>query len=813
MAPDPELQNDSVYSYLRRMLSHLMNRINWERRSRPFKDLFELFGSPDEWWISNFLYYLFRLLLQVWTTVLLLTILALLLTRLDQAYDFFDDFGNKSLAVRMLSYTSVFCCSFVTWFGTRLQFILFDILDTFKRKEGPGVVEVVQSSSENKRTEKKWTFDSRFFKEVEGKQAVASPLIRYTPVVLGMLPLLILIAGFAHAGNGSAVSMAVVLMLVFWSIVAPIRNYVKDGDDSFDDDSDKVTAPHSFSSLHVRFRFLTYFIWVVCGVFFVVTPFFETTLWISRQAGIISITFGAFTIWIWMLVFINMLNSYFKPAVHLFLIIVFFAVFVYPNNNNHEIRVIDDVIDDGYVSKKLGDSLGIDPYFHKWLAERSKVEKKNGGDTVHAYVVAAEGGGIRAAYWTAGVLAQLERYVSLTDNIFAISGVSGGSVGAGFYVSLYRDFFNYRTDMKYQFADVTRQFMQKDFLSPLVTAGLGPDMFQKFLFFKIPSFDRARYLEDSWAYDYQEAVNLAAGKLSPEKQIVLNPKGIDTFNRSFDSIWDLKNGSPKRYIPILFLNCTHVDLGRKAVVTPLSIAGNPYFADVIDIMEQVHREVPLKTAVSMSARFPGFTPPATVNDPRNTSVPIAHYVDGGYVDNSGLETALGILSTLMATHDNRGKSGSCATCADSLARAAHRHPVVKIHVIFIKNSSQDMERSGQGERNSPVHSLYEATDPARTFFNAWDNSLLPRIALAREFLRNASVRSQGQMVEVDSSLYILELDRDSGRMPLGWQLSASAAARISRQIRLLPKQIDFQQLRKNATASASFSPAPSAIPH
>jgi hypothetical protein len=52
-------------------------------------------------------------------------------------------------------------------------------------------------------------------------------------------------------------------------------------------------------------------------------------------------------------------------------------------------------------------------------------------------IVAAEGGGIRAAYWTAGILTRLvDCPPALADSLFAISAVSGGSLGAAVYVSL-----------------------------------------------------------------------------------------------------------------------------------------------------------------------------------------------------------------------------------------------------------------------------------------------------------------------------------------------------------------------------------------
>jgi hypothetical protein len=60
--------------------------------------------------------------------------------------------------------------------------------------------------------------------------------------------------------------------------------------------------------------------------------------------------------------------------------------------------------------------------------------KAHGDGPVPMLIVATAGGGIRAAYWTATILERLEKDLETEGGVrpylFAISGVSGGSVGA-----------------------------------------------------------------------------------------------------------------------------------------------------------------------------------------------------------------------------------------------------------------------------------------------------------------------------------------------------------------------------------------------
>ena len=79
-----------------------------------------------------------------------------------------------------------------------------------------------------------------------------------------------------------------------------------------------------------------------------------------------------------------------------------------------------------------------------WYEQAERLYHKDGAHQekpVPMLVIATAGGGIRAAFWTATVLERLEADLQkkkdalLQNLIFAISGVSGGSVGAMNYVA------------------------------------------------------------------------------------------------------------------------------------------------------------------------------------------------------------------------------------------------------------------------------------------------------------------------------------------------------------------------------------------
>lgn len=213
--------------------------------------------------------------------------------------------------------------------------------------------------------------------------------------------------------------------------------------------------------------------------------------------------------------------------------------------------------------------------------------------------------------------------------------------------------------------------------------------------------------------------------------------------------------------PVLFLNTTHVHPGQKGILTPLSFEVNPYFKNVIDVLQQIRRHIALKTAVSISARFPVFMPPAEVQMPRWPGRPVAHYVDGGYIDNTGLETSLSVLSTIFDGIQN-----------EKIYMPAQYK--ITVHVVFIRNSAPPCPGFFQllGQRRRPQAG--------------------PAVSQANECL--LIYRTLG--FEVDSTLYKLSLDRYSGRIPLGWQLSSEAARHLNFQRRrlLLAPGSDFNKL-------------------
>ena len=104
------------------------------------------------------------------------------------------------------------------------------------------------------------------------------------------------------------------------------------------------------------------------------------------------------------------------------------AVIIGPYADNHQVRTLEPVT--SKTSQLTWDQRPtVEEDFKEWLATRSAVFGKDKEKVHPIFIVAAEGGGIRAAYWTANLLAAFQdTNPKFADHVYALSGISGGSL-------------------------------------------------------------------------------------------------------------------------------------------------------------------------------------------------------------------------------------------------------------------------------------------------------------------------------------------------------------------------------------------------
>ena len=307
-----------------------------------------------------------------------------------------------------------------------------------------------------------------------------------------------------------------------------------------------------------------------------------------------------------------------------------------------------------------------------------------------ALIVAAAGGGSRAAFMTATVIGHLmDREREFGDNaelttpgrrIFAISGVSGGAFGAAVVraaiedslaqskatppcVNLQRNWFGNpvgHLDYKTSWRSCLQLLVSGDFLSPGFV-GLG--FRDNFAMPYVISYDRAVLLERAWErhYNYvardRQSISEQGGDCGEHAEQWLC--------RPFGYARDLP---PRAWAPLLLLNGTSVNTGRRIIVSDLvstrSDGDNsriPLYSAALDYFEMTStgclapdhlacpaakegaNDVPklrdgpdirLSTAALLSARFPIVSPAGLIRAKGRPGFGDS-VVDGGYFENAG----------------------------------------------------------------------------------------------------------------------------------------------------------------------------------
>jgi hypothetical protein len=311
-------------------------------------------------------------------------------------------------------------------------------------------------------------------------------------------------------------------------------------------------------------------------------------------------------------------------------------------------------------------------------------------------IVAAAGGASRAAYMTASTIGL---FLDLTcmdqrdeasppgacattpefaNRLFAISGVSGGALGAGLISALLREQQDRQAAEPAKLspcrADRTstlwfskgkalgwRQCLQimlaEDFLSPVV---IGLAFRDQIPLVSLLARDRAALLEDSW----DRAFSHYAAQAPPVGRMALSAP----FERLAPT--------ERSWRPLLVFNGTSVSTGRRILTSHLtpsysltpSSSGKCLFKDAYDfhgmisVWEQKRvnwtcgqpppptesvnqRTVSIATAITNSARFPIISPPGTVRG-SDGRLYVDRVIDGGYFENYGVTTAYDIAEAL-----------------------------------------------------------------------------------------------------------------------------------------------------------------------
>ena len=258
----------------------------------------------------------------------------------------------------------------------------------------------------------------------------------------------------------------------------------------------------------------------------------------------------------------------------------------------------------------------------------------------------------------------------------------------------------------------------------------------------------------------------------------MRDRGDDWFAASYESLAD---PDPKTSaVPLLLLNVTTVEGGKRALLSPLPVRPRE-FPDTVDLRAQIGKPLSNSAAAHLSARFMYVSPAATVVAPSGATA--GHLVDGGYFENSGADDI----------------AGRVRRVAGGRTRKPHVATDIRPVAIVIEN---DPYADAPADTDPPVLEsaralswLVETRSPPVTLLHTRD----ARGTLAQAALRRAVLWPGGGMppgafefYRPDSAVHEVRPDPTAMAteppspqripLPLGWMLSDPARMVLDQQV-------------------------------
>ena len=375
-------------------------------------------------------------------------------------------------------------------------------------------------------------------------------------------------------------------------------------------------------------------------------------------------------------------------------------------------------------------------------------------------VVAAAGGGIQAAAWTSQVLCGLRNDMGSTfaDNVLAISGVSGGSVGTMFYLRC----------LESPPQDTQGVLGAQSSSLEAIAWGLAhPDLRRAVLpvdWLSWPGADRGWALERALRKNAQFSTkDMPLASIDPQKR------------------W-----------PTVLFNSTEVRTGDPLVFTNSDF---PVLTPAIDQNHALHgfhqvyahSDVLLETAVRMSAAFPYVSPAARLDTASNAE----HLVDGGYFDNSGLFTLAKWLRAALPDIPPPGE------------------PLVKKRILILIidafpdakwQGAADTSRAWPYQLAAPADAVLHVRSEGQLVRDIWDTSTLLQLLRLRDYKAAAVTARYVPSNRASDPGAIVDCPQDP---PLTWRLTPVEKACIAQEWKALEPE-----LRRRIEGFFAGAPAP-----
>ena len=375
-------------------------------------------------------------------------------------------------------------------------------------------------------------------------------------------------------------------------------------------------------------------------------------------------------------------------------------------------------------------------------------------------VVAANGGGIQSAAWTARVLTGLveafppDKRQQFLESIRLISGVSGGSVGTMFFVNEIR---SPDSGQSMSLKNVVEE-AEESGLEEVVWGLTYPDLRHAFApwFRHDLLLDRGHALEEAW-------IKTAQNHKSPH----LNA-----------SLFDWHRGVIDGWRPATIFNATLVESGERLQISTSPVRDKQHAVGRQEFFDLFKADIRIATAARLSASFPYVSPAARpTTDSASALAPgtpdryaAMHVVDGGYFDNSGLCALTEWLQEGLTERENVWKERNLPPITDKpilvieirgfpRPRANQSQPAANSQQLY-DPISVVLQRGWLYQLYAPVSTMMAVLGSGQEATNDTEFDLLEK------YWGEKHVQIVPVIFQPDPSVY----DQANGAVPLSWHM-------------------------------------------
>lgn len=406
------------------------------------------------------------------------------------------------------------------------------------------------------------------------------------------------------------------------------------------------------------------------------------------------------------------------------------------------------------------------------------IQSRLGEDSTCApvfYLVAGEGGGSRAAYWTSRLLGKLDSVsgYQFADNVFAISTVSGSSAGSSAWYKLLR-FKEHRQLPSSEMDNILRRFSERTFGHNFVTGGiidvLTRDLYKMFLT-KIWRSDRNLRLQEEENFGFlfglgKKNIDVRStyqGGTAREDSLHVPGKNIPAIpNLHFTGLPELyhqKGGGLETRWPLLLFNTTHMRTGRRGIVSPVAL-DEEVFNEAIDVIGEFSvqsdeskrtkgKTIALGTANNLSELFPVFSAFSYVDG-------VGNFMDGGAYENKGLTTTLDVYASLRAQLDSLCPNARIVVLAMENGGAPGELPTEPLHqspAMLSQAASAPFTSQTEAARKRAIRLFGPDNRDQLLFLSLFDHPMGDQVPLARDLSRESIfLMDRAAAIEVDSTI-------------------------------------------------------------